>query len=182
MSPPEREGRSTAAPSRMTAEVKRLFLETLARHGTVKSACETVGVTRWDAKKERAADPEFDRLWTEATEEAADVLEAEAFRRAVEGFELKTTIKRSETKRRGAAPAKKQEGATAEAAPGPEADEKQGEMVSVAHKFSDGLLVLLLRANRPEKFGGRMTMVEAAPEDEMARDTDPPLIERGCAT
>ena len=154
----------------MTDQVKRSFLEALARRGTVKAACKEVGITRWEATKERAADPTFDRLWSEAIEEIADELEAEAMRRAVHGYELRTTVRRRE---------KKEVRSNEDSGKGASSGETEGEMESVAHKYSEGLLVLLLRANRPEKFGGRVVANELRLEDDIGQDRDPPVVERG---
>ena len=150
----------------MTDQVKGSFLEALARRGTVKAACEEVGITRYEAKKERAADPAFDRLWSEAIEEVADLLEAEAMRRAVGGYETRTVVRRREKKETR----KDEEGGSGET---------EGEMEQVSQKFSEGLLILLLKANRPEKFGGRIVASEFNIEDDIARDRDPSLVERG---
>ncbi len=165
-----REDQQKSSSGRVTAQVKRSFLDALARRGTVKFACEEVGITRWEATRERAADPEFNRLWSEAIEEIADTLEAEAMRRAVQGYELRTTVRRREKKEM-----KKDE----DGGKGASSGETEGEMEQIAHKYSEGLLVLLLRANRPEKFGGRILAAETNMEDEISRDRDPPLVERG---
>ena len=154
----------------MTEQVKGFFLEALARRGTVKAACEEVGITRYEAKKERAADPIFDRLWSEAIEEIADLLESEAMRRAVTGYETRTVTRRREKKE-----TKKEDSEGSGAVSG----ETEGEMEQVSQKFSEGLLILLLKANRPDKFGGRVVAADANISDDIARDRDPPLIERG---
>ena len=156
--------------SRVTEQVKTSFLEALARRGTVKAACEEVGITRYEAKKERAADPIFDRLWSEAIEEIADLLESEAMRRAVTGYETRTVVRRREKKE-----TRKDDGEVSGAVSG----ETEGEVEQVSQRFSEGLLILLLKANRPDKFGGRATMTDANFGNEIAADRDPPLIDRG---
>lgn len=159
-----------SSSSRVTDEVKGSFLEALARRGTVKAACEEVGITRYEAKKERAADPVFDGLWSEAIEEVADLLEAEAMRRAVGGYELRTVVRRREKRE-----TKKDEDGGSGAVSG----ETEGETERVSQRFSEGLLILLLKANRPEKFGGRTAAIDANIDDDIARDRDPLLVERG---
>lgn len=154
----------------MTDQVKGSFLEALARRGTVKAACEEVGITRYEAKKERAADPDFDRLWSEAIEEVADLLEAEAMRRAVGGYETRTVVRRREKKE-----TKKDD----DGGSGVVSGETEGEMEQVSQRFSEGLLILLLKANRPEKFGGRVVAVDQNIDDDIVRDRDPLLVERG---
>ena len=168
-----REDQQQSLPGRVTDQVKGSFLEALARRGTVKAACEEVGITRYEAKKERATDPEFDRLWSEAIEEVADLLEAEAMRRAVGGYETKTVVRRREKKEM-----RKDEAGGSGSVSG----EVEGEVEQICQKYSEGLLILLLKANRPDKFGGRMIAVDANFESDIARDRDPPLVERGRVT
>ena len=163
------EGQQQPSSSRVTEQVKGFFLEALARRGTVKAACEEVGITRYEAKKERAVDPIFDRLWSEAIEEIADLLESEAMRRAVTGYETRTVIRRREKKETK----KEDEGS------GAVSGETEGEMEQIAQKYSEGLLILLLKANRPAKFGGRIVAVDTNIDGEIADDRDPPLVERG---
>jgi hypothetical protein len=64
---------------------KSVFLSHLARMGVVKVAAEAAGICRQAVYEHRAKDKGFAALWDEALANAADVLEAEAFRRAVEG-------------------------------------------------------------------------------------------------
>ncbi len=164
------QARSQSPAGSMTDEVKLLFLEALARRRTVKSACEETGLTRWQATRERAADPAFDQLWSEAIENIADELEAEAMRRAMQGYELRTTVRRRE---------KKETRSGEDSGNGATSGETEGEMESVAHRYSEGLLILLLKANRPAKFGGRLVASEGNIEGEISQDRDPPLVERG---
>jgi len=70
------------------ANRQEAFLLEFAVLGNIKKSADKVGmprrntVVRW-----RESDPEFARRFDEAAEEAADLLEHEAYRRAVEGFE-----------------------------------------------------------------------------------------------
>jgi hypothetical protein len=159
------------AHGRLDDEAKLAFLEALARRRTVKAACDEVGLSRLDAKKGRAADPAFAQLWDEVIEGIADELEAEAMRRALHGYELRTTIRRRE----------KKETRSEDSGNGSQSGESEGEVESVAHKYSEGLLVLLLKANRPEKFGRRVLACEDNIDDEIARDRDPPVLAKGRA-
>ena len=68
-----------------TPSLKAAFLSELGRLGTVTAAAEAVGVCRTHAYELRRNDPDFAEALTEALEEAADRLEEEARRRAVEG-------------------------------------------------------------------------------------------------
>jgi hypothetical protein len=61
------------------------FLKALARVGVVSYAAGEAGVSRATAYRHREADEAFAAAWDEAELEAVDVLEREAFRRAVEG-------------------------------------------------------------------------------------------------
>ena len=63
------------------------FIAELRQHGLLNTAARVAGVTPRRVAKLREESAEFDYLVTDALEEAADVLEAEARRRAVEGVE-----------------------------------------------------------------------------------------------
>ena len=63
------------------------FIAELKQHGLLNTAARVAGVTPRRVAKLREESAEFDYLVTDALEEAADVLEAEARRRAVEGVE-----------------------------------------------------------------------------------------------
>lgn len=66
---------------------KGRFLRLLAETGNVTLAAEAAGVARQTPYKWRDKDSKFAEAWAAAEEEAADRLEAEARRRAVEGVE-----------------------------------------------------------------------------------------------
>lgn len=63
------------------------FLEVLAQSCNVSAACRAAGVGRTTVYQWRDAEPEFAAAWKAAEEEAADRLEAEAWRRGVEGVD-----------------------------------------------------------------------------------------------
>jgi hypothetical protein len=69
---------------------RRTFLRHLRRHGRITFACDAAGVSTALAYKIRASSPRFAAAWNDARKEARqkmiDTLEAEAFRRAVEGW------------------------------------------------------------------------------------------------
>lgn len=73
--------------SKLTPKKQAQFLEVLAEGGTVKAAAFTVGITRQSLYQARDANPEFRAAWDAAIEDGTEVLEAEAFRRAVKGVE-----------------------------------------------------------------------------------------------
>lgn len=56
-------------------------------HCFVKKACQVSGIPRSQAEELRVKFPEFNRIWTEAYEDASDELENAAFIRAVHGVE-----------------------------------------------------------------------------------------------
>ena len=64
-----------------------LFLRQLKSHGLINTAATTAGVSRRTVDRLREASAEFDYAVEDALEAAADELELEARRRAVEGVE-----------------------------------------------------------------------------------------------
>lgn len=92
----------------------------MAKTGNVTLAADACGVARATVYNHRSSDPAFARAWDEALDEATDALEAEARRRALEGFEVPVFYK--------------------------------GEECGIIRKYSDGLLMLLLKAYRPGRF------------------------------
>ncbi len=61
------------------------FLEVLAMRGNVREAALAAGISRRMTFKERALNEAFADAWALAMADAADRMEAEAYRRAVEG-------------------------------------------------------------------------------------------------
>ncbi len=61
------------------------FLEVLAIRGNVREAALAAGISRRMTFKERALNEAFADAWALAMADAADRMEAEAYRRAVEG-------------------------------------------------------------------------------------------------
>lgn len=106
---------------------KQAFLDALAKSGVVSDALAVAGIkSRPTVDKWRREDEQFAEAYQEALDTAADTLELEARRRAVEGV---TTIKWV----------------------GKGDDREPVEEV----KYSDTLLLALLKANKPEKFAER---------------------------
>lgn len=64
-----------------------MFLDALARTGTVVEACHAAGIGRSTAYDWRAADDVFAEAWREIDEAWIDRAERELYRRAVEGVE-----------------------------------------------------------------------------------------------
>ena len=62
------------------------FLAALSVHGVMSRAAEAAGVDRTTPWRRRESDPEFAKACQEAIDQAADALETEARRRALEGI------------------------------------------------------------------------------------------------
>ena len=97
-----------------------LFLDTLRGTGNVRLAASNAGVARQVAYRARDSSPTFRDAWDEALEEARELLEAEARRRAAVGVEEPVYYK--------------------------------GQVVGMIRKYSDNLLMFLLKAHWPDKF------------------------------
>ena len=116
--------RTTRTPKKQAA-----FLAELSERGNVRDACTAAGIPRRTAYDWRAADPEFAGEWDSALDEAADLMEHEAHRRAVDGTE--EPVFGSLGHQLGT-----------------------GEVGRIT-KYSDTLLIFLLKAARPEKYRER---------------------------
>ena len=99
---------------------KPLFLDTLRGTGNVRLSASNADVARQVAYRARDSSPKFRADWDEALEEARELLEAEARRRAAMGVEEPVFYK--------------------------------GQVVGHIRKYSDNLLMFLLKAHWPEKF------------------------------
>jgi hypothetical protein len=108
---------------------KALFLKHLADCGNVRLAADAAGVSRTVAYDHRESDKGFAADWARAMDDAADALEAEARRRAVEGLVQKKFTKDGS----------------------PVVDPETGKQY-FERAYSDTLLVFLLKGARPEKF------------------------------
>lgn len=102
---------------------KQKFLRALAECGVITDAAKVAGVERKTVYRWREQDPDFAKAWDEAEQEAADKLEREAIRRAVEGVE--------------------------------EPVFHQGKIVGYVRKYSDTLLIFLLKGYKPERYKER---------------------------
>src|SRR6516164_4149786 len=112
---------------------KQLFLEALAARGNMTAAAQAAGVSRACAYLHRQNDDAFANAWEQAEEIAADRLEAEAWRRGVEGVEEP-----------GISLGKVGAGS-------------DGEPLMI-RRYSDTVLLALLRAHRPEKYRERSSV------------------------
>lgn len=73
--------------AKWTPEVQEKFLDGLRNGLTPKQSAERLGMARATAFDHKREDEEFRALWEQAIDEGTDVIEAEAFRRAVEGVD-----------------------------------------------------------------------------------------------
>ena len=99
---------------------KPLFLDTLRGTGNVRLSARNANITRQVVYRARDRSAKFRADWDEALEEARELLEAEARRRAAIGVDEPVFYK--------------------------------GEVVGHIRKYSDTLLMFLLKAHWPEKF------------------------------
>jgi hypothetical protein len=61
------------------------FIDHLSRHGVVTVAAKAAGISRTEAYRQRAEEKDFADRWNDAMEQAADMMEKEAIRRAYSG-------------------------------------------------------------------------------------------------
>jgi hypothetical protein len=111
---------------KLTKSRQECFLQALAETGSVIDAVRVAGTSRTRVYELRKVDPAFSAAWSEAEDIAADRLEDEARRRAVEGV--------SEPLVSG----------------GKLVRDDSGQPIT-ARRYSDGLLMALLKARRPPR-------------------------------
>lgn len=114
------------------------FLDSLAKTGVIADACGAAGVSRGAIKRRQETDPAFCEAFNEALADAADSLESEARRRAVEGVARTRYYGKGEDR------------------------EAVTEIV-----YSDTLMIALLKANKPDKFADRSKLDVSNPDGTM---------------
>jgi hypothetical protein len=121
----------------------RKFLHALARSGNVTDAALRARVSRKVVYERRHRHPSFARLWDEALDIACDFLELEARRRAFEGVDEPVVYKG------------KLCGQWVDADGQPVAEGTPGARLIplTVKRYSDQVLLRLLEAHRPEKYG-----------------------------
>ncbi len=102
---------------------QRKFLAAYSEMGNITRATEEADISRQTHYNWMSQDPEYAEAFKKAERLAADKLEEEARRRAVEGIE--------------------------------EPVYQGGELVGSKMKYSDTLLIFLLKGNKPDKFADR---------------------------
>ena len=118
-----------------TITVQQTFLNHLSCSGNITASAQMAGRPRQYFYRCQQRDPAFAQAWAHALEEAADRLELEAVRRAVEGVET--------------------------------AQFYRGEQIGTIRHYSDALLMFLLKARRPDRFG---TGISACMDDAKKND------------
>jgi hypothetical protein len=110
-----------------TAQLKSDFIDALAEYGNITTAARTAGCSRRVVYDWQEKDDQFAAACREAEIQATETLEAEARRRAVEGVTTETPIY------------------------------VKGELAHtiVETKYSDTLLIFLLKARAPDKYRER---------------------------
>lgn len=106
---------------------KSAFLIALSTNGNVTGACYAAKIDRSAAYRAKDDDPEFAARWDEALQIAVDRLEAEAWRRAVDGVD--------------------------------EPVFQKGQQVGAIRRYSDQLMLTLLKAHNPDKFRDKVELI-----------------------
>jgi hypothetical protein len=115
---------------KLTRERQERFVKALGETGIVSAAVAIAGTSRTRVYELRKHDSGFASAWDEAEEQAADALEAEAWRRAVDGVPEPLV------------------------SAGRVVRDDDGQPLAI-RRYSDNLLLALLKARRPEKFKDR---------------------------
>jgi hypothetical protein len=123
---------------RLTQQRLQQFLQYLAETGNVSRSVKLIGSSAARVYTLRHNDPAFRQAWDEAEQIAADRLEEEAWRRAVEGFDEPVV------------------------SGGKLVRDEDGNAIMV-RRYSDVLLIRLLAAHRPQKFDRRIPGGGASP-------------------
>lgn len=72
---------------KLTEQVRARFIARLSETANVTASAQAIAVSRVAVYEHREKDPEFRALWDEAVNMAIDRLEAEAWRRGLEGWD-----------------------------------------------------------------------------------------------
>ncbi len=130
-------------------DCKARFLEALADTGIVYRAAKLAGTSRSRVYELRKADPDFAKAWAEAEEIAADRLEEEARRRAVDGV-LEPVVSGGRVVR-----------------------DDEGNPLAI-RRYSDALLTIMLRARRPEQYRDQKLIHAGDPDSPLGFIVIPP--------
>jgi hypothetical protein len=114
-----------AAHTPRTRDWAPTFLHAFGDTHLVSDAAKLAGIGRRTAYDRRLKDPEFATAWAAIEEHSTDLLESEAYRRAVDGWRERPIL------------------------------DDDGHVVGEVRKFSDALLMFLLKARRPAVYRGQ---------------------------
>lgn len=119
---------------RQVQRLKAKFLEHFAVYGNITQGAQHAGIDRTTVYRWQEHDDDFAAAFREAEIQATETLEAEARRRAVEGVVSETPIY-----------------------------SRKGELLNtiIETKYSDTLLIFLLKARAPEKYRERFDVTTA---------------------
>lgn len=136
------QNRKTSAGGYLVRDWEPAFLAALRETGVVRDALEAAGIGRSVVYARKDADPAFAAAWADALEDAADLLEREAIRRARTGVREPVIYKGQLC------------GVWVDGAGLPVAEGTPGAtMIPLSvTKYSDGLLIFLLKGARPAKY------------------------------
>lgn len=125
---------SDAAPL-SDVDRRRIFIDILCDTGNVVAAAAKVELSRDTLHRWRKTMPDFRADWETAIELAAEALESEAFRRALQGSDTVETT------------------TVVQPSAGGKTSGEPGESTRTIRRSSDALLLALLKAHRPDKYG-----------------------------
>lgn len=151
--------------TRLQYDWKPIFLASLREVPVVSRAATAAGVDRTTAYAARDTDEQFTKAWDEAMEDGVDVAEAEAFRRAVQGFEEPVVYQGSITPRM--APMFDVDGkpviddVTKTQKWGPVLDENGVPVPLTVRRHSDTLLTVILKGRRKKVYAERTELTGA---------------------
>jgi transposase-like protein len=142
---------STKAERDSGARRKRLFLDVYARTGNISAAARESGICRRTHYNWLTDDEEYQAAFEETHEAAIDLLEMEARRRAVEGID-EPVIYQGELM-----------GAWVDEKGNTVAKDSPGARIIplTVKRYSDTLLIFLLKAAKPDKYRERREIVGA---------------------
>lgn len=129
--PPFFVAREVTVTERQSRQLKAAFLEQFRLCGNISQSCRAVGLTnRTEVYKWQERDDDFAGAYRQAELEAVELLEQEARRRAVEGTTRESGVYH------------------------------QGQLVAteVETRYSDTLLIFLLKGLKPEKYRERLDL------------------------
>jgi hypothetical protein len=135
--------------ARQPKDWKPVFLEAFRQNGNVRLAAQLAGVGRTTVYDHKKDDPDFAKAFDEAAQDAADSLEAEARRRAIEGVN-EPVVHQGKVSGVWVNHAGEQ---VTEGTPGAKL------IPLTVKKYSDTLLIFLLKGRRPDVFGDKTTIM-----------------------